>query len=154
MGAPIDLLYRLTDRDRAFPHWKPFHSFVRRTLSNVVITTSLANWDDLDNRPPDGTLLFITSMQLEVNPGSTASALQVDLFLVNRNTNAGAGILSRDDGVAVAFPNRMILQSPFDFAIRMDREYLTATGTFSAANVSNYVQFSMQGYVMPEGTLA
>lgn len=155
-GAPIDLFHRLTSRDLAFPNWGPHHSGVFAVANSPVVATTLADWDANDQLPPRGTLLFITHLQVQITPGNVpaaASAVQFDLSIFNRNTNTGHNILSRDDGVTPTWPERMIVQHAFDFALRLDRDFLLLTGVFSAAATTNRAQFQWTGYVVPQGQL-
>lgn len=155
-GAPIELFHRLTQRDLAFPHWGPHHSGVFTSANNIVVATTLADWDANDQLPPRGTLLFITHIQVQITPGNVPAAVSVtqfDLSIFNRNTNTGHNIMSRDDGVANLWPERMIEASAFDFALRLDRDFLLLTGVFTAAATTNRVQFQWTGYIVPQGEL-
>jgi len=153
MPAPIELFHRTSERDLAFPLWGPNYSGVFVTENAAFIITSLADWDANDQLPPPGTLLWLTHMQAQVTPGTGVTALQFDLSVFNRNTNTGRNFLSSDDGVGVAFPGRIIKETPLDFPLRLDRDFLSCSCVFSAANASNRIQFQWLAHVVPQGQL-
>jgi len=149
-GAPIDLLYRLTQRDQAFPHWGPNFGYITILGSAIAINTTRDQWDAALALPL-GTVLFLTNLVLIANPGGALTAGPIDISLRNRETDNLLSILAISDGAPVA--ENLRINSPMDCAILLDRFYLQATGNFSAATSANRIEFSWAGYIVPAGEL-
>jgi len=152
MPAPIDLLYRMTDRDRAFPHWGPTTGNLNHTevLGGVMFST-LAEWDDA-LRAPLGTMLFVTNLVAFARPAPTETATRLSVHILNRNTLALRTDLLNARVAAVPNPEDLTLQSQFDIAISLEREFLSVTGEFSLGPNST-VSLHWAGYIMPAGSI-
>lgn len=154
-GAPIDLLFRLTDRDQAFPHWGPNFGRIVSGLGGAggSMSTTLTQWD-ASSRPPDGTILFITNLSLNADPGSAQVATQVRCEVRNRNTDEiMSRILDINAVPDVAFPDELVVQGKVDFSILIDRFYLKTLGGFSLGADTNRVTMNWAGYVVPRGEI-
>lgn len=151
-GAPIDLLYRLTRRDEAYPHWGTNHGNVNASAANVLVNTTLAGWD-AGPRPPNGTILFITNLLAQGTPGAGQITVDLQARLLNRRTDAVVGVLLRKQAVVAPFPQPLIVQSVFDVAIQLDRFYLQVIATFDAGVNANAVSIDWSGYVVPQGEI-
>jgi len=147
-GAPIDLLYRLTTRDQAFPHWGPNFGDVLTTATATSLKSSRDEWD-ANLSLPQGTTLFITNLMLFANPGGSSSVGLIDLALINRETsNRVTTLLTSDDALV---GNIKVLQSHMDIAILLDRFYIEANSAYSGAPALHLMGFSWAGYVVPVG---
>lgn len=152
MPAPIDLLYRLTDRDKAFPHWGPSNGRLTTFDTAGTVGTTLAEWD-AGPRPPDGTILFVTSLIVTATSQTPQSADLINMFIENRITGAIVARILHDNTQTIVAPDSLILQSAFDFALLLDRHYLRVTATFSSPIVVNQVSMDWTGYAMPQGSI-
>lgn len=151
MPAPIDLLYRLTDRDKAFPHWGPAFGAVSRSATGNNVDSTLAEWD-ASASPPPGTILFITNILAAGSPTSGVSLSQLRVRIMNRLT--GVEITRILEGAEpIAFPSILNLQSTFDFALPIDRYFLRVSGIFNISNANNNVSMFWSGYTMPVGQI-
>lgn len=151
-GAPIDLLYRLTQRDEAYPHWGPNYGQISITDNQVNLGTTPELWD-ASARPPDGTILFITHMSVESLQGDPAiGILRTTVNIRNRLTNALLStVLQSIEILAPGLPQ--VAQEAMDLAIPMDRFFLNAETIFSAADPANSLIFNWQGYVTAQGSI-
>lgn len=152
-GAPIDLLYRLTRRDEAFPHWGPNFGRIDRLDTPVTFTTTLAEWD-ASLAPPAGTILFITRLTGISQPNvATTETRDLTVNLVDRESGLVIAELMRFEGPPVLFPDRVVLRDPFDFAIVMDRHFLQISGTWNFATFSKNLILAWTGFVVPQGEI-
>lgn len=152
MPAPIDLLYRLTQRDQAFPHWGPTYGFITRQANANSITTTLAEWD-ASSRPPNGTIMFITGIVCQAVPGTGAIIINsFSMTVRNRQTNA---ILTRPlmSGARTPAGEADMIERAMDMALPLDRFFLSVDAQFSASAAANQVFINWQGYVMPQGEI-
>jgi len=152
MPAPIDLLYRLTDRDRAFPHWGPTTGELNHTEAiGGSMFSSLADWDEAIRAPLE-TILFLTNLLAYSRPAATETATRLTVQIRNRNTLAIRTELLNANVAAVPFPEDLTLQSQVDIAIPLEREFLAVVGDFSVGPNSR-VFLHWTGYIMPAGAI-
>lgn len=152
MPGPIDLLYRLTQRDLAFPHWGPTAGNLDHTeVAGGPFASDLADWD-ASNRPPNGTILFITNLLAIARPAITENAIGVSVQIRNRNTDVLLTTLLNAAVSSVPFPEDLTRQSQVDIALLVDRYYLTVSGNFSLGFGSR-VFLHWAGYVLPQGEI-
>jgi len=150
-GAPLELLYRLTARDQAFPHWGPFQASV--ALTPVVafrVETEIETWDAV--APPEGTVLFVTRMVIRARSQAGTNISSVGIELVNRNTGVTVStpLIASEvlaNGVSAdAFDN-------FDFAVLIGRFFIRGFAIFSLGSLLHVGELEVLGYVLPQGEI-
>jgi len=153
-GAPIDLLYRLTERDKAFPHWGPSFGLVSTTRAGSTSdSTDLAEWD-ASRRPPRGTILFITNLTMFASATTGGLIfLEATVQVLDReNDNLVADLLGKGPGL-VAAPDTLSVRGSFDLALLMDRHYLSMSAEYSSSAGSKTISFAWAGYVVAQGEI-
>lgn len=150
MGAPLDLFYRLTQRDLAFPHWGPSSGLISLTGGGGTMQTTLADFD-ATKRPPDGTILFITNIMAASTPSVGVTPRPLAVRIMNRSTGViDSVVLEREIGAAST--TTLDVQSQVDIALLMDRFYLDARAIFSGG-LANILTLSWQGFAVPKGEI-
>ena len=149
-GAPIDLLYRLTSRDEAFPHWGPNFGLITKTAVALDVNLTLDDWD-LSSRPPAGTLLFLTNVGVTAIPNAGGEqSRELSLNIINRENDRVIATLLNDSDILVG-PLTKTLRTNLDIAIILDRHYLGVRGEFTSAGLASTVTLTWMGYVVAQG---
>ncbi len=151
-AAPIDLLYRLTQRDQAFPHWGPAQGRVVRTEFLTVVVTTEAEFDAV-HLAPAGTILFLTAILAVGIPSSGKSVFRVMTDVVRRTTDELVAQLNFRSNRAPEINQEMAPQTPVDYALDTDRFYLRCSGLFGAAPVTGTIELNWTGYIVPRGEI-
>lgn len=152
-GAPIDLLYRLTQRDQAFPHWGPVMREFSREAALGTLETAVSNFD-YGLPPPAGTLLFVTRVVIEVNIPLTITLLSIELLSKFRVAGLREVLLyGETESPPIAGGTRWFYNMNMDVALLMDRRYLAARAVFSGPNAANKVTVFYSGYATAQGEI-
>ena len=151
-GAPIDLLYRLTQRDQAFPHWGPNFGLITKTLNELDVDLTRVDWD-ASSRPPAGTLLFLTNVGVTAIPNAGGEqSRELSLNVINRENDRVIATLLNDSDILVG-PLTKTLRTNLDIAIILDRHYLGVRGEFTSAALDSTVTMTWMGYVVAQGEI-
>lgn len=149
-SAPLELLYRLTQRDLAFPHWGPNYGNLTRVAGESTLETNLAGWD-AGFEAPQGTILFVTNLIAQANPGGAQTINRLEVRILNRRTDNLVALVLADRFTATT--DTTVRSSTFDFCLLPDRDYLAVIGTFNSGASSNVVELSWLGYLVPRGEI-
>lgn len=152
MPAPLDLLYRLSDRDAALPLW----GFISKTvLAQAANTSVITTAEAFRAFIPEGHLLFVTEVGCSALPGLGQAAFSVNAIVVDNPGPSQQNILVMDPETfwRVAPPANAAVSGArhVDFVATADEYGLIASGFFDAGVQVNSVRLFFSGYVMPRG---
>lgn len=149
-AAPIDLLYRLTTRDLAFPHWGPNYGNLTTVRNEATLETTRDEWDAgfIASR---GLILFVTGLIAQGNPGGAQTINRLEVRILNRSTDNLVALVLAERFTATT--DTVVFSRNIDFCLLPDRDYLAVIGTFNSGVSVNVVELSWIGYVVPRGEI-
>lgn len=152
MPVPIELLYRLTDRDASLPQWGFFSKSIIAQVAAVAIETAVVDFRAVI---PRGFLLNVTRLGAHCQPGLGQSVLTC-LAVVYDNPGAGQQNVVIPDIVnhhrVAPAPNEAVVNSEtVDLIFTHDEYGATAIGNFDAGANVNSVRLTFSGYLIPRG---
>jgi hypothetical protein len=151
-GAPIDLLYRLTQRDQAFPHWGPAQGRLIGLVGGANIITTEADFDAV-HLAPRGTILFLTAVLIIGTPRDTTTVREVFTEVVSRSTGLVVVLLNHQHNVAPVANQKMGWQTTVDYALDTDRFFLRGIGNFVGGGAGHEIDLNWTGYIVPRGEI-
>lgn len=155
MPLPVELLYRLTDRDAALPQW----GFMSRTLLAQGTGTSLiTDLEEFRSLIPEGYLLNVTRLGVNALPGIGRTVLS-EVVIINDNPGPSQQNVVIEDPlkyvtVLPAFVEPVSTSDNVDLVLGTDEYGLQAAATFSGTVEVNSVRLIFSGYILPRGNFA
>ena len=155
MPVPIELLYRLTDRDAALPQWGFFSKTVLEQASATSVSTDVADFRALI---PRGFILNITRLGVHTQPGL---GQQVISCIVVAYDNPGAS----QQNVVIPDVVNLHRSTPIndepivggetvDLVFTGDEYGISAIGNFNAGANVNSTRLIFSGYLLPRGNFS
>jgi hypothetical protein len=155
MPAPIELLYRLTDRDAALPQWG---FFSKTLLVQQTARDFMTDVDDFRALIPAGFLLNITRLGAHCQPGLGQNVESCGVVIFD-NPGASQQNVAIPDIVnfhrSSPIANEPVANSEtVDLIFTRDEYGAAAMGSFNADANVNSVRLIFSGYLLPRGNFS